>query len=82
MGSVGVRPLFEWPRPGIGVRNGKLVGVRGSRHDRVNRGRLGPKGLHGWEANLACVSFQTRRQAGWLRTRVDHAAPQALTVPS
>jgi anaerobic selenocysteine-containing dehydrogenase len=35
----------------IGVKNGQMVGVRGDRRDRVNRGRLGPKGLHGWEAN-------------------------------
>ena len=35
----------------IGVRDGKIVGVRGREGDRVNRGRLGPKGLYGWEAN-------------------------------
>src|SRR3954466_8383736 len=35
----------------IGVRDGKMVGVRGRTNDRVNKGRLGPKGLHGWEAN-------------------------------
>src|ERR687890_1280569 len=35
----------------IGVRGGKIVGVRGREVDRVNHGRLGPKGLHGWEAN-------------------------------
>lgn len=35
----------------IGVRNGRIVGVRGRAVDIVNRGRLGPKGLHGWEAN-------------------------------
>lgn len=35
----------------IGVRDGRIVGVRGRASDRVNRGRLGPKGLHGWEAN-------------------------------
>jgi anaerobic selenocysteine-containing dehydrogenase len=37
----------------IGVRDGKIVGVRGRAADRVNRGRLGPKGLHGWEANAS-----------------------------
>lgn len=31
----------------IGVKNGKVVGVRGRATDRVNKGRLGPKGLHG-----------------------------------
>ena len=35
----------------IGVEDGRIVGVRGRGVDRVNRGRLGPKGLHGWEAN-------------------------------
>ena len=35
----------------IGVKGGRIVGVRGRGEDRVNRGRLGPKGLHGWEAN-------------------------------
>jgi anaerobic selenocysteine-containing dehydrogenase len=35
----------------IGVRDGRIVGVRGRAVDRVNHGRLGPKGLHGWEAN-------------------------------
>src|SRR3982751_1044360 len=37
----------------IGVRDGRMVGVRGRANDRVNKGRLGPKGLHGWEANHA-----------------------------
>lgn len=30
----------------IGVKDGKVVGVRGRTADRVNKGRLGPKGLH------------------------------------
>ncbi|KAJ9263936.1 hypothetical protein DTO212C5_7354 [Paecilomyces variotii] len=34
----------------IGVKDGKVVGVRGRVVDRVNKGRLGPKGLHGWTA--------------------------------
>jgi anaerobic selenocysteine-containing dehydrogenase len=37
----------------IGVRDGRIVGVRGREIDRVNLGRLGPKGLHGWEANAS-----------------------------
>ena len=32
----------------IGVKDGHIVGVRGRAEDRVNHGRLGPKGLHGW----------------------------------
>lgn len=35
----------------IGVKDGKIVGVRGLASDVTNRGRLGPKGLHGWVAN-------------------------------
>jgi anaerobic selenocysteine-containing dehydrogenase len=35
----------------IGVKAGRIVGVRGRGEDRVNRGRLGPKGLYGWKAN-------------------------------
>src|SRR3954464_10840883 len=35
----------------IGVKGGRIVGVRGREVDHVNRGRLGPKGVHGWEAN-------------------------------
>jgi ferredoxin-nitrate reductase len=31
----------------IGVKDGRIVGVRGRPDDHVNRGRLGPKGLHG-----------------------------------
>ncbi|KAH8755373.1 formate dehydrogenase subunit alpha [Diaporthe sp. PMI_573] len=34
----------------IGVKHGKVVGVRGREDDGVNKGRLGPKGLHGWKA--------------------------------
>ncbi|RFU79342.1 nitrate reductase [Trichoderma arundinaceum] len=34
----------------IGVKDGNVVGVRGRATDRVNKGRLGPKGLHGWKA--------------------------------
>jgi ferredoxin-nitrate reductase len=37
----------------IGVRDGRIVGVRGRGEDRVNHGRLGPKGLYGWRANNA-----------------------------
>ncbi len=35
----------------IGVKDNKIVGVRGRGNDRVNHGRLGQKGLHGWIAN-------------------------------
>ena len=35
----------------IAVKDGRMVGVRGRAGDRVNHGRLGPKGLFGWQAN-------------------------------
>ena len=37
----------------IGVKDGRMVGVRGRSQDRVNKGRLGPKGLYGWVANAS-----------------------------
>jgi ferredoxin-nitrate reductase len=37
----------------IAVAGGHVVGVRGRADDRVNHGRLGPKGLFGWQANNA-----------------------------
>ena len=35
----------------IAVKDGRIVGVRGRPGDRVNRGRLDPKDLYGWQAN-------------------------------
>ncbi|MFH8371709.1 molybdopterin oxidoreductase family protein [Streptomyces sp. NPDC018031] len=35
----------------VAVADGRIVGVRGRAQDRVNHGRLGPKGLFGWQAN-------------------------------
>ncbi len=35
----------------IAVREGRITGVRGRARDRVNRGRLDPKDLYGWQAN-------------------------------
>ncbi|MFG3419827.1 hypothetical protein [Micromonospora sp. NPDC048063] len=35
----------------IAVADGRIVGVRGRAVDRINRGRLGPKDLYGWQAN-------------------------------
>jgi anaerobic selenocysteine-containing dehydrogenase len=37
----------------IAVAGGRIAGVRGRAADRVNRGRLGPKDLFGWQANSA-----------------------------
>jgi ferredoxin-nitrate reductase len=33
----------------IAVKDDRMVGVRGRADDRVNHGRLGPKGLYGWQ---------------------------------
>ena len=35
----------------IAVRDGRIAGVRGRAHDRVNHGRLDPKDAYGWQAN-------------------------------
>jgi anaerobic selenocysteine-containing dehydrogenase len=37
----------------IAVKDGRIVGVRGREQDRVNRGRLDPKDLYGWQANAS-----------------------------
>ena len=37
----------------IAVKGGRIVGVRGREGDRVNRGRLGPQDLFGWQANAS-----------------------------
>ncbi|MEW2403802.1 nitrate reductase [Streptomyces sp. NPDC046862] len=37
----------------IAVRDGRIVGVRGRAVDRVNRGRLGPKDLFGWQGGVS-----------------------------
>ena len=37
----------------VAVRDGRMVGVRGRAVDRVNRGRLGPKDLYGWQAGAS-----------------------------
>ena len=53
----------------IGVRDGRIVGVRGRGGDRVNHGRLGPKGLYGWQANNAAdrLTHPLVRRDGELR---------------
>ncbi len=33
----------------VAVAGGRMVGIRGRAEDRVNHGRLGPKGLYGWQ---------------------------------
>src|SRR3954466_8575282 len=43
----------------IAVHGGRMVGVRGRAQDRVNHGRLGPKGLFGWQANNSADRLTT-----------------------
>lgn len=43
----------------VAVAGGRIVGVRGRAGDRVNRGRLGPKDLFGWQANHATDRLTT-----------------------
>ena len=65
----------------IGTKDGRIVGVRGRAADAVNRGRLGPKGLHGWEAN-ASPDRLTRpliRQAGRLQKATWDEALELIT---
>src|SRR3569832_2659057 len=52
----------------IGVKEGRIVGVRGRADARVNHGRLGPKGLHGRQANHSADRLTTplHRRAGRL----------------
>ncbi|RII17925.1 Nitrate reductase [Streptomyces sp. YIM 130001] len=54
----------------IAVRDGRMVGVRGRAGDEVNRGRLGPKGLFGWQGQQSGDRLrrpQIRNAEGWLR---------------
>ncbi|MDP9455461.1 MAG: nitrate reductase [Actinobacteria bacterium] len=37
----------------VAVKDGRMVGVRGRAIDRVNKGRMDPKDLFGWQANLS-----------------------------
>src|SRR4051794_39782928 len=37
----------------LAVKDGRIVGVRGRARDRVNHGRVDPKDLFGWQANLS-----------------------------
>ena len=60
----------------IAVLDGRIVGVRGRAGDRVNHGRLGPKGLYGWQANNAPDRLTrplVRRDGGLAETDWDTA---------
>src|SRR3954447_12602941 len=51
------------------VKDGRIAGVRGRSVDRVNRGRLGPKDLYGWQATNSPDRLTTPllREGGELR---------------
>jgi anaerobic selenocysteine-containing dehydrogenase len=60
----------------IGVKDGRIVGVRGHAVDRVNHGRLGPKGLYGWQANDSADRLTRpllRTPEGFKEVSWDHA---------
>ncbi|MEU6550216.1 nitrate reductase [Streptomyces sp. NPDC046915] len=66
----------------IAVRDGRIVGVRGRAVDRVNKGRLGPVDLFGWQAG-ASGDRLTRplvREGGRLvETDWDHAMRRVVS---
>jgi anaerobic selenocysteine-containing dehydrogenase len=54
----------------IAVKDGRMVGVRGTATDAVNHGRLGPKGLYGswpWASSGDRLTTPLVRDAGQLR---------------
>jgi ferredoxin-nitrate reductase len=54
----------------MAVKDGRIVGVRGRGVDRVNKGRLGPKDLFGWQANnspTASRGCSSAKTASWSR---------------
>ena len=65
----------------IGVKSGRMVAVRGRVIDRVNRGRLGPKGLHGWVANHSSDRLTrplVRRDGRLIETTWDEALAEVV----
>src|SRR3954452_7690262 len=54
----------------IAVKDGRMVGIRGRAADRVNRGRLGPKGLYGswpWASAADRLTRPMLREGGSFR---------------
>ena len=68
----------------IGVHAGRIVGVRGRAGDHVNRGRLGPKGLFGWQANNSAdrLTEPLIRRGGELRPASWDAAMELVAERS
>jgi hypothetical protein len=66
----------------IAVKDGGIVGVRGRAVDRVNRGRLDPKDLFGWQANSSPDRLTTpliRRGGRLVETDWDTAMDAVVT---
>ena len=66
----------------IAVRDGRIVGVRGRAVDRVNRGRLDPKDLYGWQANNSADRLTrplVRRDGELVETGWDEAMDRVVT---
>jgi anaerobic selenocysteine-containing dehydrogenase len=60
----------------IAVKDGRMAGVRGREGDRVNRGRVDPKDLFGWQANASSDRLTTpliRENGRLVRTDWDTA---------
>jgi anaerobic selenocysteine-containing dehydrogenase len=68
----------------LGVAGEKLVGVRGRPGDRVNRGRLDPKDLYGWQAIQSADRLTTPllREDGELREASWEEAMQRIVERS
>jgi anaerobic selenocysteine-containing dehydrogenase len=68
----------------LGVAGEKLVGVRGRPGDRVNRGRLGPKDLYGWQSMQSPdrLTVPLLRQDGELREASWEEAMQRIVERS
>ncbi len=68
----------------IAVADDRIVGVRGRPADRVNHGRLGPKGLYGWQANGSPdrLTAPLIRIDGELRETDLDTARDAVVAPS
>src|SRR5256885_12147572 len=66
----------------VAVKDNRIVGVRGRAKDRVNKGRLGPKGLHGWEANGSADRLKSPliRRDGALRPCTWNEAMEAIVA--
>ena len=69
----------------VAVKDGRMVGVRGRSMDRVNKGRLDPKDLFGWQANLSEDRLKrplVRRDGRLVEASWDEAMPAPSRSPS